>query len=624
MNPDFGPYQIVNKIGVGGMATVYTAVQKSLGRTVVLKTMHEHLREDPTFVARFEREAKAAAAMSHDNIVQIIDYGLVDETWYIAMEYVSGPDLKKWLERNDPLPVEIGTLLLYDVCAGLAHAHAHHVIHRDIKPANIMLAPTGVPKLADFGLAKQTQESTVLTVHDTMIGTVPYMSPEHATGQHVDERSDIFSLGVVAYEIFGGRRPFPGGSSASVINAIITLEPLPLANLNPLVTDDLHRVVSKMLEKDPAKRYPTADAVRRDLEVVIDEWGVTRGRDLLAEYLANPGAVRASLTGRRFREHLNRARQFRGMGLGKIDDAIREFERAHYLAPDDEEVGRELDKLRAERPEHGSSGTEDRGAEHGPGFRFPKGRSRIAVGAAAAALVFAGALLALGGGKEESAPIATGPVAPERSEARVASASEPAPTPVSSPASPPHSSPAPAPDPSPAPARSKSVAPGAEAPKSAPAPAPAPASGSLEITARPSATFLVNGRVFAEDVSAVSLLFAPGVYDVRLDNPYYGSKSWSGVEVVSNEAKALSHDFTKEAKGSFLTITTNRIPAMIWIDGAPTDKWTPQREFPVAPGLHRVTVKKDGFRTEEGIVEAGVRDGATVELSFTLKETDES
>ncbi|MFH1680776.1 MAG: serine/threonine-protein kinase [Candidatus Eisenbacteria bacterium] len=645
MNQDFGGYQIQKRIGVGGMATVYAAVQKSLGRTVVLKTMHEHLREDKTFVARFEREAKAAAAMSHENIVKVIDYGLVDDTWYIAMEYVNGWDLKQWIERHGSPPTEIGTLILYDVCAGLAHAHAHHIIHRDIKPANIMLSPTGVPKIADFGLAKQTQESTVLTVHETMIGTIPYMSPEHATGQHVDERSDIFSLGVVAYEIFGGRRPFPGNSSASVINAIVTLDPLPLTNLNPLVTEELHRIVSKMLQKDPSKRYQSADAVRRDLETVIDEWGVTRGTDLITEYLEKPQEVKRALSLKRFKEHLNRAHQYKSMGLEKIDDAIVEFERAHYLAPDNKEVTRHLQELRAQKPSTGGLGRAPRGSSFSAALRLRVKRARLIqlAGASLVTLAAGGVWLLTGAGERAPGGAIEPPASPRtESHARVATSTPTAQPPVSNPG-----------DARPEkgesegtraaevrtaePEKPASVPPSREKPSdpepaaAAPEPAPrprseesaereAPANGTLEITARPSATFVVNGRVIAENVSAVSLLFPPGEYDVRLENPYYGTKSWKGVEVLASETMALSHDFASEAKGAFLTVTTNRVPAMIWIDGAPTDLWTPQRAIRIAPGIHRVTVKKDGFRVEEGVVEAAIRDGATIELSFMLQE----
>jgi hypothetical protein len=509
-----------------------------------------------------------------------------------------------------------------------------------------MLAPTGVPKIADFGLAKQTQESTVLTVHDTMIGTVPYMSPEHATGQHVDERSDIFSLGVVAYEIFGGRRPFPGSSSASVINAIVTLEPPALTNLNPLVTDDLHRVVSKMLQKDPAKRYQSADAVRRDLEVVVDQWGVTRANTLIAEYIANPEGVRASLTARRFKEHLNRGLQFKSMGLGKIDDAIREFERAHYLAPDNEEVSRHLEKLRAERPGRDQRDSKASGAARPLRFRLPTGWMRVGIPAGIAAMLLGTGVWYLERESGKVPPplvktlaatqarpaILTGaPAASAPEPRRHERADDAEKTEVTARASAPEAgdgeetgkkatagaaAAVPERAPEPRAETSRADAPGIPSRETA----PVPANGSLEINAKPSATFIVNERVIAENVAAVSLLFPPGTYDIRLENPYYGTKTWSGINVVSNETKTLVHDFTKEATGSFLTVTTNRIPAMIWIDDAPTERWTPQRRITIAPGLHRITVRKDGFIVEEGVVDAAVRDGATVELSFTLRE----
>ncbi len=626
---DFGNYEIIKKIGIGGMATVYTARQKSLNRTVVLKTMHEHLQEDKTFVARFEREAKAAAAMSHENIVQIIDYGQEEGAWYIAMEHVDGSDLKQWLEKHGSPPVEIGTITLYDLCAGLAHAHEHHVIHRDIKPANIMLAPTGVPKIADFGLAKQTQESTVLTVHDTMIGTVPYMSPEHATGQHVDERSDIFSLGVVAYELFGGRRPFPGNSSASVINAIITLDPLPLNNLNPLVTDELLVVVSKMLQKDPAKRYQSALAVRRDLELIIDDWGVTRSKEMLAEYLQEPESVVGAFSKRRFKEHLNRGYQYKNMGLGKIDDAIREFERAHFLDPDNAEATKLLRELKEQKPSK-----RERGKKTGKG-----GLRRVWIGIAAslAVALLAVILWALLGGQPEDRYAER--TAVRRTAARPAAAPERT-----------------APDEAPAVEVPEDLAgdgtdatgPGetttggaeedipaaaSETVAETPAPAlpvpereapvePAVANGTLEITAKPTATFFVNERIYAENVSVVSLSFPPGKYEVRLENPFFGNMKWESVRIEPEKTKSLAYDFATNAKGAFVTITTNRIPALIWIDGAPVSQWTPQRRISIEPGWHKITVKKEGYLVSEGEIEAAIHDGSTLELSFTLSKTE--
>lgn len=651
MTQDFGGYEIVKKIGVGGMATVYTALQKSLNRTVVLKTMHEHLQEDKTFVARFEREAKAAATMSHENIVQIIDYGQTDDVWYIAMEYVGGWDLKKWIEQNGTPPVEIATLILYDLCAGLHHAHEHHIIHRDIKPANIMLAPTGVPKIADFGLAKQTQESTVLTVHDAMIGTIPYMSPEHATGQHVDERSDIFSLGVVAYELFGGRRPFPGNSSASVINAIITLDPLPLDNLNPLVSHELQHVVSKMLHKDPEKRYQSAHQVRRDLELIIDDWKITRGRDLIGEYLTDPVKTTESLHGKQLKDHLNRAFQFKAMGLGKIDDAIREFERAHYLDPENEEVVRNLDELKSKKPagpcvDEESAERITEAKKHAVRWRW------VALASAAAAIVLFVVSSFLFGLWKGTPPAETRVARTATTGARPAAATglpwneEPAPgsvdagdaeaTPVAdaeaittdegatTEAATPPAMPTPKDETPKAPPVVEHERPAEAKPAAterrveAPKPEAAVANGTLEVRVKPSATFLVNGRTVAEDVSVVSLSYPPGDYSVVLENPFYGSKEFTGVAVAANETMALSHDFTKGAEGAWITVTTNRIPAEIYIDGVPTGQWTPQRKLPITPGWHRITVKKDGFTVAEGTIDAAVHDGNTVELAFTL------
>lgn len=291
----FGGFELHEKIGAGGMATVYRGVQTSLDRPVVLKILHPHLSQDESLVARFEREARAAANLRHENIVQVIDFGRSGDTAYIAMEYVDGMDLKRFIDCHGAPPVVMALLMLRDVARGLEHAHQHRVIHRDIKPANLMLTPDGTVKIMDFGLARRGEDSVGMTATGAVLGTPAYMSPEQATGQRVDERSDVFSMGVVGYELLGGRRPFPGDSYASVLHAILNHEPQPLRAVNPDVPPEVETLIASLLEKDPARRCPTTSRAREELETIAERLGLTRGKDLLQRFAADPMGVSGAL-----------------------------------------------------------------------------------------------------------------------------------------------------------------------------------------------------------------------------------------------------------------------------------------------------------------------------------------
>ena len=349
MKKDFGAFEVHEKIGAGGMAGVYIGRQKSLDRKVVLKILYPHLAEDEKLVVRFEREARAAALLRHENIVQIIDCGRFDDVAYIAMEFVEGMDLKEWTAAHGAPPVEMGLLILRDLFAGLEHAHAHRIVHRDIKPANLMLTPDGVIKVMDFGLARRDEDSTGLTVVGSVMGTPAYMSPEQATGEAVDERSDIFSAGVVAYELLGGAKPFEGENYTTIIRSILTVEPKPLETLNPLVPAEVMGIVQKMLQKDASRRYPHISQARGELENVIEQMGLIRSRDLLREYAQDPKSVIETLRRKRLSKHLDQGVYFETMGLGKIDDALLEFRRVLHLEPGNKTAQEHVKKLERER-----------------------------------------------------------------------------------------------------------------------------------------------------------------------------------------------------------------------------------------------------------------------------------
>jgi len=428
MNKDFGPFELKEKIGSGGMASVYLAVQKSLQRPVVLKILYPHLAEDEKLVQRFEREARAAAMMRHENIIQVIDCGRQDDVAYICMEFVEGMDLKKWLEAHGTPPIEMALLMMRDVCRGLEHAHGHRIIHRDIKPANIMLTPDGTIKIMDFGLARSGSEtSTQMTMVGSVLGTPAYMSPEQATGEVVDERSDIFSAGVVAYELLGGQRPFSGDSYSTVLRAILTSDPQELSEFNPLVPEEVASIVRKMLEKDVSKRYSTIAAAREDLEGVIEQLGLLRGKDLLKEYASGPDVVGQKWRQKRMSRHLDQGMYFENMGLGKIDDALLEFRRVLHLDPSNavakdhlKKLERDREKLVASQPPAPAAAPAD------PGSTVVMSAEEAAAQAAAPKVA-----------KPAPAPPAAKPAAaPPKSEVKPAAKSAPAPAKAAAPAKP--------------------------------------------------------------------------------------------------------------------------------------------------------------------------------------------
>jgi len=263
-----GKYEIVEEIGQGGMGIVYKAEDIKLKRCVALKFLPPHLADWAELKERFLIEAQAAAALSHPNICVIHEIGESDERPYIAMEYVEGETLRDKIKRGPIKPDEALTIT-GQVAAGLAEAHRKGIIHRDIKSANIMVTEKGQAKVMDFGLAKLRGGSS-LTRSQTTLGTVAYMSPEQARGAALDPRTDIWSLGVVLFEMLAGELPFRGDHDQAVIYAIIHEEPPPLKKLRPDVGDDLEQIVGQTLAKKPADRYQTMEEFGEDVEAVAE------------------------------------------------------------------------------------------------------------------------------------------------------------------------------------------------------------------------------------------------------------------------------------------------------------------------------------------------------------------
>lgn len=264
-----GEYAIVNELGKGGMGVVYKARQESLDRLVALKVLPESLTENPEFVSRFVREAKAAAHMVHPNVIQIYSVGEDKGVHYYAMEYVEGEDLSKKLRGGYQPTWEESTDIVMDVAKALSCAEEAGIVHRDIKPANVMFDKRDQVKVMDFGLAKAFSEQTVMVTQPGMVvGTVAYMSPEQGRGEDLDGRADQYSLGVMYYELLTGKLPFKGDSPTSIIYMHIHEAPPPPRSLNPTIPEAAEQVVLRMLAKKREDRYPNAKTLIEDLKAV--------------------------------------------------------------------------------------------------------------------------------------------------------------------------------------------------------------------------------------------------------------------------------------------------------------------------------------------------------------------
>ena len=265
-------YELGRRIGRGGMAEVFVARDRLLDRPVAVKILFAEYAKDPLFVERFRREAMSAASLNHPNIVGVYDWGQVDTTYYIAMEFVQGRTLADILAKHERLSVLQACDIALDIAAALSSAHAAGVAHRDIKPANIIVSATGHVKVADFGIARAIGAAIEqgLTQTGAVMGTATYFSPEQAQGAQPDPRSDLYSLGVIMYEMLDGEPPFTGENAISIAYKQVHNVPVSLRSMNPELAPAFSAIVMKCLAKDPNRRYATALALADDLRRFID------------------------------------------------------------------------------------------------------------------------------------------------------------------------------------------------------------------------------------------------------------------------------------------------------------------------------------------------------------------
>src|SRR6266702_412966 len=249
-------YQLQDPIGNRGMATIYRGRDLHMDRVVAVKVLREVYSTDPKFVQRFQREAKAASALQHPNIVQVFDYGQWEGNYFIVMELVEGTDLRRYLRSRGVLAIDRAIIIAHDVALGLGAAHRRHIVHHDVKPQDVLIGRDGSIKLTDFGIASVYKDINAerLTTTGMTLGTVQYYAPEQAQGEIVTPAADVYALGIVMYEMLTGRTPFDGDTPAAVAMQHMQDAPIPPSQYNPNIPPSLEEIILRCLEKVPEMR----------------------------------------------------------------------------------------------------------------------------------------------------------------------------------------------------------------------------------------------------------------------------------------------------------------------------------------------------------------------------------
>lgn len=288
-------YTMKRPLATGGAARIFLARQNSLDRDVVIKVLRRQLSAQEEFRRRFAEEARLLARLEHPNIVQVIDFGEQDSYYYFVMEYVRGGSLRDLLERAESLPLDVALSIAYFTARGLAYVHDHHVLHLDIKPANILLNREGAVKVADFGLARlvDTQRNKGKSAHPA--GTPLYMSPEQVQGAPLDARSDLFSFGIVLYQLLTSRTPFSGNSSDEVFREILNCRVDPPSQLREDVPVFVDNLVMTCLQRDRSLRFSHGNALIADLHTVLEKLGIHHPDERVQQYLSDPNHYRVIL-----------------------------------------------------------------------------------------------------------------------------------------------------------------------------------------------------------------------------------------------------------------------------------------------------------------------------------------
>ncbi|MEN2666380.1 Stk1 family PASTA domain-containing Ser/Thr kinase [Listeria aquatica] len=264
-----GRYKILSPIGGGGMANVFLAHDMILNRDVAVKILRIDLTDESNLIRRFQREAQSATSLDHPNIVSIYDVGDENDLHYIVMEYVDGMDLKRYIQENHPISFEKAVDIMRQIVSAISAAHERHIIHRDIKPQNILIDQKGVVKITDFGIAMALSETSI-TQTNSLLGSVHYLSPEQARGGMATQKSDVYSLGIVMYELLSGEVPYDGESAVSIAIKHLQAQIPSVRKTNPDIPQSLENIIIKATAKDPFARYQSAEEMEADLRTCLD------------------------------------------------------------------------------------------------------------------------------------------------------------------------------------------------------------------------------------------------------------------------------------------------------------------------------------------------------------------
>jgi len=338
-------YELLERVGQGGMAIVYRGLDRSLKRTVAVKILHKHLSDYQEARDRFEREAQAVAKLRHENILEIFDYSAkADSESYIVTEFIDGQTLKQFVTDRPIAYPEVGAMVMLQVARALAHAHAVGILHRDIKPENIMIRSDGVVKLMDFGISHMVDLER-LTVTGQLLGSPAYMAPEHVEGRPLDFRTDVFAVGIVLYQLTVGKLPFEGKNPHEVLKRIAECKFVDPRIANPRIGNRLGKIILRAMAAAPNDRYPAIGEMVLALDAYLEESGIDTEKvtSELARYFKAPGPYEAALK-ERLVDHLTRRGQ-KLLGNGEQAPALDVFDRVLTIDPQNEKVLAILDGL---------------------------------------------------------------------------------------------------------------------------------------------------------------------------------------------------------------------------------------------------------------------------------------
>ncbi len=628
MPPQIGRYEILEELGKGAMGVVYKAQDPTIGRRVALKTMRldTHGMEAGELLARFKNEARAAGILNHSNIVTIYDAGEHEGLFYIAMEYIEGTTLQKTLNEEGSVPLELVYDLSRQICAGLDYAHSHKIIHRDVKPANIMIEPDGRVKIMDFGIAKGVGAG--LTSAGQVLGTPNYMSPEQVKGRPLDGRSDLWSFGVILYEMVTGEKPFSGQNVTTIIYKIVNEEPIPPRELDSSIHPGLSAVIQRALAKNPDKRYQKgADLVHHLInhKAIGMETGPLAAQASGKQAASMPGAESAAAAAAPARvapPAPSAAPQPAAMPAKPVVVPPPPAP-APSARPDANETlvaGSHGDH----EPVTGRKSAVVTAQDMAQGIASKLTPNQwLTVIAAALVVVIAGFAIGI---RRQKAPSPESPPAAVSATPSAPTAQGPAPGSVAPPgatATPAAAEEQPAPAGESPKAGSKSKL---RASKTAPTPidsaaagatAAAPVNGTLHlVTNPPGAKVDIDGWSDPKWVTPFdSPNLSAGKHKVAFSKPGYAPQTqivdvWPGKQVI------IAATLNEVATPSRLEITSDPAGALIALDGKETGRQTPAN-LEVTPGDHRITLHKLGYR--DAALAANVKVGETGRLSQTLK-----